>query len=77
MKLPAPLKWFRWLPRFEEIRRPTFVADYVLRKRQEAAARRLGENSIKSLRAELSEAVRIGDRERARELTAKVVALRK
>ena len=52
MKLPAPLKWFIPVPRFEEIRRPTFVVDYVLKLRQEAAARRLGENSIRPDRAE-------------------------
>jgi len=50
MKLPAPLKWFRWLPKFEPFKRPEFPVDYVLKKRQEAAAKALPVNSIKAVR---------------------------
>ena len=50
MKLPAPLKWFRWLPKFEPIRRPAFRIDYELLERQKAQAIRLGVNSIRAVR---------------------------
>lgn len=49
MKLPAPLKWFRWLPKFEPFKRPEFPVDYVLKKRQEAAAKALPVNSIRAV----------------------------
>ena len=50
MKLPAALKWFRWLPKFEPFKRPECPVDHELLERQKAQAIRLGVNSIRAVR---------------------------
>ena len=49
MRLPSFIRYFVPVPRHEPMRRPQFEADYVLRLRQEAAAKALPVNSIRAV----------------------------